>query len=406
MHKRNNKIFFKSCNICNSKNIKAVINLGYHLPADTFINKVDLNKYIPKIKLICKYCSQCSNIQLSNTLAKQFLYNNFKYSYRSGNSLISKKYWENYFQFIINKINIARGTILEIGTNDGYLLKKFPKKNFNLNSYEISKEMNMELKNIGIKSKNYAFEDISKKEIKTNQNKYDVIIANNVLNHSQNINVFFKNIYSLLSPNGYFFLEVPYSPWMIKKNKFELIYLEHSNYFSLVGLNMLAKKNKLFVNDINFFDYHGKMIRLIITKKNSENKKIKKIILNEINFFNSKSIFLKFTKNIEKKKYKFLKKVNLIKKSKDSIIVGVSAGAKTSSFLNTFNLNSNQIDFLTDNSKFKIGKYIPLKNIEIKPDSFLKNKKNIYVFFPTWNIADYLRKKILKLNKNIKFINY
>jgi len=406
MYKRNNKIYFNICNICKSKNIENVINLGYHMPADTFINKKDFNIFIPKTRLVCKFCSNCLNIQLSNTLSKQLIYNKFKYSYRSGNSLISRKYWKQYHSYIKKIIKIEKGNILEVGSNDGYLINQFNKKYFKLYAYEISKEMHTGLKKLKINSKNYAFEDIPKKELISNKNKFDIIISNNVLNHCHNISNFFKNVYSLLSPNGYFFLEVPYSPWMLINNKFELIYLEHINYFSLLGLNKVSNTNNLYINKVDFFDYHGKMIRLLISKNPSKNTKMHNIILKEKKFFKSKSVFFNFSENIKQKKEIFLKKINTIKQDDQSKIVGVGAGAKTSSFLNFFDLNTKHIDFLTDNSKFKIGKYIPLSKIQIKSDLYLKDKKNIYVFFPTWNISNFLKRKIRKLNKHIKFIKY
>jgi len=404
MSKRNHKITFKRCNTCLSNNFKKIIDLGYHTPADTFLKKKQLSIYIPKIKLNCNICKNCFNIQLSSSIRNFFRYNHVKYSYRSSNSIISRKYWDKFYDYIIKFSELKKGNILEIGANDGYLIKKFSSKKINLYSYEVSREMHNILKQISIKSRNIAFEELSKKDLKDNRRKFDVIICNNVLNHCHKLNVFFNNINKLLSENGKFYMEVPYAPWMIKNNKFELIYLEHINYFSLYNLNQLCIRNELNINRVDFFDYHGEMIRLIITKEISKSSNFAKILNKEKKYFSNLNIFKKFMKNIEKKKYEFKTKIKKIKQEKENLIVGMGAGAKASSFLNYYNLKRGDIDFLTDNSREKIGKYIPIKKIPIKSDNKIKFLKNVYVFFPTWNISTFLEKKIKKINTNVKII--
>ena len=132
MFKRNNKITFNFCNICKSKKLINVIDLGYHTPSDTFIKKRDFNKIIPKTKLICKFCKKCLHLQLSKTLSNQYRYNEFKYSYRSSNSSIAKKYWNDYSKYVKKIKAHKKNNILEIGSNDGYLLQKFKKNKVNL----------------------------------------------------------------------------------------------------------------------------------------------------------------------------------------------------------------------------------------------------------------------------------
>lgn len=111
-------------------------------------------------------------------------------------------------------------------------------------------------------------------------------------------------------------------------------------------------------------------------------------------------------KNIKIKKMNFLKKI-LQYKNKNYNIVGIGAPAKGNTFLNFMNLNNNVVDYMTDNSNYKIGKYTPLSRIPIVPDIYLKKiKKKICAFFLIWNLEHILKKKILKINENIKFISF
>jgi SAM-dependent methyltransferase len=392
------------CNICRSSKIRKVIDLGNHTPADTFLNKKNLKLKIPKTRLLCFYCKNCLNIQLKRIVNKEFRYNGVEYSYTSSNSKISREYWNKYYLYIKKKINKNSNNILEIGANDGYLLKKFRKKTHKLYAYEASKKMSLILKKNRINSRNEFFEDISKDSLNKKIFFFDIIICNNVLNHCHKLLIFFNNISSLLSDDGFFCLEIPYSPWMIVNKRFEIIYLEHLNYFSLTSILKLCNQSNLFINKVNFFNYHGQMMRVIISKKKSFFKE-NKILISEKKFFNKKNVFKNFMDSIENKKKKFILKLKNIKK-KNYSVVAVGASAKTSSLINYFNLNNKNLDFVIDNSTHKIGKFIPLRRIPVKSDFFLKKLSKIYIFFSTWNIAKHLKKKLIKINRNIKIIKY
>jgi len=200
-------------------------------------------------------------------------------------------------------------------------------------------------------------------------------------------------------------MEVPYMPWMIEKKKFELIYLEHVNYLMVRSILYLCKITNLYIEQIKFAFYHGRMIRVVISKIKSKNN-FERILLRERNHFRKLIKIKEFTKNIYKRKINFLAKIKKLKVNPKCKIVAIGASAKTNSLLNFFNLNHKYINFITDNSKEKIGKYIINKKIPIKTDRSIKYHRNIYVFFPTWNISDFMKKKLIKINKNINFIKY
>ena len=116
---------------------------------------------------------------------------------------------------------------------------------------------------------------------------------------------------------------------------------------------------------------------------------------------------LKTYKNLESyifnKKSKIQKKILFIKKNK-YFVAGIGAAAKANTLINTFNLNNNHIDFITDASKHKIGKFTPKSRIPIYNDKILSRYENLYAIILSWNISNTLKKKLLKINKKIKFI--
>jgi hypothetical protein len=154
-----------------------------------------------------------------------------------------------------------------------------------------------------------------------------------------------------------------------------------------------------------FPNYHGKMIRIFISTKNNNYKN--KIINHEKKFFNSyKNNFTKFNLKIINIKNDFNKKINKIISEANKVIIGIGASAKANTFLNYMNLDNSKVDYMSDNSKYKVGKYTPGSKIKIISDEDIKKitNKKIYVFFPTWNIKSFLKKKIKKNNKNIIFL--
>jgi SAM-dependent methyltransferase len=376
-------------------------DLGKHPPADTFLTKKQLKLKIPQKQLSCYFCKKCFHIQLKEKINVDQKYNAINYSYTSGNSKISKKYLEKYYQ---NISLYQKKQILEIGANDGFLIEKFKLKN-KIYAVEPSKFMHKILKKKGITSINKYFEIIDKKTLNKFKGKIDLILANNVLNHSHNLTRFLNNLKKIISINGKAIIEVPYSLWMIKNCKFDLIYHEHINYFCLNSLNSLINKSQLYINKVMFTNYHGKMIRIFISPKNTNYQN--NIISYEKRFFHNYKInFLKFNSNLINIKNVFNKKINEILYEKNKVIIGIGASAKANTFLNYLKLDNSKVNYISDYSKYKLGKYTPGSKIKIISDQDIKKfiNKKIYVFFPTWNIKNFLKKKIKKINKNIIFL--
>ena len=165
----------------------------------------------------------------------------------------------------------------------------------------------------------------------------------------------------------------------------------------------------MYLYDYEKSSYHGGTLRVIAKKKNNflnQNfNKINKAIQTEEKFgLFKKKIYINITKRLENKKKILLKKITNYKK-KNFKIVGIGAAAKANTFLCYFNLNNKIIDFVTDASKFKIGKYTPKTRIPIYSDDILK-KKNVKVvaIILSWNISELIKTKLRKFNKNLKFI--
>ena len=393
--------------ITSNKSIK-IFDLGMHPYADTFIEKKDLHRNEPVFPLQCNLNSKTGFIFNKIITSSQERYNLFDYSYTSSNSSYSRKYWKSVYKNINYKILKKNDKILEIGSNDGYLCKQFQKNGFKIYGIDASRKMSKIANKDKIKTFNLIFDKKSSEIVKKKAGSFDVIIANNVLNHSNDPFEFVNSVSNILNKNGYFVFEVPYWLNLVKKKQFDQIYHEHINYFTVKAIQHLLKKTKLFITDIENTEYHGGSLRIFCQKNGTQNNVlIKKFLNDEIKhkLFQS-STYQIIMNELKVRKYKFLKKILKKKLSKNKII-GVGAAAKANTMINFLKLDNDTIDYVTDISPYKIGKYTPLSRIPIVHDKILKQfKKKVYVLILSWNISNILIRKIRNLNNNIVFIKF
>lgn len=393
--------------ISSNKSIK-IFDLGMHPYADTFIEKKYLDRNEPIFPLQCYLNPQTGFIFNKIITSSRERYNLFDYSYTSSNSSYSRKYWKNFYKNINIKILKKNEKILEIGSNDGYLCKQFQKNGFKIYGIDASRKMSKIANKDQIKTFNLIFNKKNSEIVKKKVGSFDVIIANNVLNHSNDPFEFVNSVSDILNKNGYFVFEVPYWLNLVKKKQFDQIYHEHINYFTVKSIQHLLKKTKLFITNIDNTDYHGGSLRIFCKKNGVQNNTlIKKFLrVEEKHKLFQSFTYQKIMNELKVRKYKFLIKILKIKLSNNKII-GIGAAAKANTMINFLKLDNDTIDYVTDISPYKIGKYTPLSRIPIVHDKILKQfKKRIYVLILSWNISNILIKKIKNLNSNLVFIKF
>jgi SAM-dependent methyltransferase len=389
-------------------NIK-IFDLGDHPFADTFISKNDLKKKEPIYPLRCVLDKKSGCIFNEVITSDKKRYNLYDYSYTSSNSNYSKNYWREYAIEFKKKYR-SQGKILEVGCNDGFLLEHLNKKGFETYGCDASKFISNLSKDKKIKVMNYIFDFKNSKKIKKKIGKVDYVIANNVVNHSNNPDDFFKGVKNILNDDGYFIFEQPYWLEMMKTSRIDQIYHEHITYFTIKFSKWLLQRHGLYLYDFEITPYHGGSLRLVAKKNINFNNKNQKKINSGINrevklgLFN-KNIYKNINTKLQNKKKILHKKIDYFKK-RNYKIIGIGAAAKANTFLCYFGLDNKTIDFITDASKFKIGKSTPKTRIPIYADEKLKKiNVKIVAIILSWNISSILKKKLKKLNKNLKFLD-
>ena len=397
------------CLVNQQENYK-IVDLGMHPFADTFISQELLSFAEPIFPLECALNPESGQVQVRYISNDYDRYNLYAYSYTSSNSLYSRSHWDEYYETMISRFDLKNKFIVEIGSNDGYLCNKFINNTKKVLGIDSSKEMCRYAKTQNkIKTENLLFSYENSFKILKEYGKADLIIANNVFNHSNDPLGFARGVNNLLSDNGIFVYELPYWKDTVQSCRFDQIYHEHISYFTVKSSYEILKECNLEIVDVQFIDYHGGSIRVFSKKANKVllDKKIHKLIETEKKegLFELKTYF-NFERKIQYAKFKFLQKIFKLKnENPNSIIIGVGAAAKANTLINYYKLDNQIINYISDSSVFKQGKFTPLSRIPIVDDNIFSKFESPIAIILSWNISSSLKLKLLNINKKIKFIN-
>ena len=396
------------CLVCDSEKLKQIIDLGSHPFADTFIPESRISEPDVTFPLVCDLCLDCGHVQTRYETSPLARYSQIDYSYTSSNSAFSRNHWEEYAKEISNELDIKLNSfIVEIGSNDGYLSEQFLKSGNDVLGVDPSPYMAKLAKERKVETIVGLFDDHISEEILAKHKKADLVIANNVFNHADNPLEFAKAVAKILDSKGSFVFEQPYWVETIKTGKFDQVYHEHVSYFTVKSVKELLSRAGLVIRSAQVVDYHGGSLRIIAQKKENlivECIQSKNMIKEEEHYGTYKiETYEKFMKKILNQRNEFLQKICQLK-IEGNYIVAVGAAAKANIFLNFYKLDNSFIDYVTDASPYKKGKYTPSTRIPIVGDEIFNKYKSVYALILSWNIAPQLKEKLAPINPNIQFI--
>ena len=395
------------CRSCKNKLNLCFIDLGNAPPSNSYLSKKQLNSTEMYYPLQVFICDSCWLAQVIDYAGRDIFFNEF-YPYFSSVSKSFTKHSKKYVDYVIKRFNLKSNNskIVEIASNDGYLLQFFKKKKFKCLGIEPSTNCAKAArkKKINVIEKFFDF-DLAKKLAK--KNTVDLIVANNVLAHVPDINNFVRGISILLKKKGVVTFEFPHLLELIKNNQYDTIYHEHYSYLSLIVVNTIFEKNGLKIFDVQQIGTHGGSLRVFAQKKTYHyyrlEKNVSKIISLEKKYeLNSIKPYKNFQKTAEKNKNELLN--FLIKcKNKNLKVAAFGAAAKGNTLLNYAGIKKDLISFVCDSSKSKQNRFLPGSRIPIYSPNYLTKNKPDYLLILAWNIADEIKDQLKKLNKKTKF---
>jgi SAM-dependent methyltransferase len=393
------------CKACDVSIVNPVFDLGNTAIANNLISKSKLNNVEKTYPLVLYVCPKCFLVQTEQYLDGGEIFDE-DYVYFSSYSehwlLHAKKYTES----IIEKLDLNKSSfVIEVASNDGYLLKNFVDLGIDCLGIEPTKGTAIEAISKGIPTLIEFFNVNLANRLCAEGKKADLVIANNVLAHVPDINNFIRSFKKVLKEGGSITIEFPHVLALIENNEFDTIYHEHFFYFSLYSLCNIFKKHGLSIYDVDKLSTHGGSLRIYIThlgnnidtgkKKNN----VERVVKEELEYgIDTLEYYDSLKENAIRIKLNSLRYL-IEEKVKGKKIIAFGAAAKGNTFLNYCGIDRDIIDFVVDETPYKIGKYMPQSKIPILPfDAIQKNKPDIVIILP-WNHKEEIINKLSFVKK-------
>jgi SAM-dependent methyltransferase len=402
-------MFRTHCLTCRDTELSEIINLGMHPMADTFVSKAHESEADRVYPLICDLCRHCGQIQLRTVTRPEERYVEADYSYTSSNSATSRAHWSDYARQVIARVALPpRSTVVEVGSNDGFLSAEFASLGHGVLGVDPSPVMAELAAARGVRTVTALFGEAVAGEIgETLREPPRLIVANNVFNHANDPLDFVRGVQHLLAPDGTFVFELPYWLRSIEQKKFDQIYHEHVSYFTLTYADRLFRVSGMHVADVEEVDYHGGSIRVYVRRGVRDG--LPEVAHPFLDAERAARLFepetyIRFMDETVRARDSFLEGIYGLHAA-GARLVCVGAAAKGNTFLNYYNLDSSLIDCVTDSSPSKQGKLTPRTRIPIVPDAALAQYDDVFAIILSWNISAALRESLAKINPRITFLN-
>ncbi len=391
----------KKCRFCNESLKNVFVDLGMSPLSNAYLaeDKVENSEIFYPLKAYV--CHKCLLVQLQEFESPKHIFGEYAYFSSYSNSWL--EHAREYTEMAIQRFNISKNSlVVELASNDGYLLKNFKNNDIPVIGIEPAENVAKVAIEEGIPTSiDFFGVELAQKMVDAGSSA-DLIIGNNVLAHVPNINDFVGGIKLLLKPTGVATIEFPHLLQLMNQNQFDTIYHEHFSYFSFLSVSKIFQHHGMHIFDVEELPTHGGSLRLYITHDDTENFKTSKRVADLVDKESKSGLdhlntYRKYSQKVSKWKRDLL--LELIKlKNKGGKIVGYGAAAKGNTLLNYCGARTDIIDYVVDRNPYKVGKYLPGTHIPVKHIDNIKKDKPDYLFILPWN----LKNEIIEQNSFIR----
>ena len=376
----------QNCRLCKSKKLNKIVSIGESPVSEKYSDTGNKNEKQELVPLDLYFCDDCYHVQLIHVVNPDYLWSNFTFK-TSRNKKLDNHY-ENYVENLFSFSNkTEKNFVLDVGSNDGTLLKIFMRKNVKkILGIDPAKNVVEEANKNGVKTIAGYMNKENSEKIKSEHGTADIITANNVYAHVDNMEEITKAIKSILKPNGLFVFEVSYLLDVINKKLLGTIFHEHLIYHSLKPLINFFKKMNLKIIDAQRNDLQGGSLVCYaqhVDGPYTESDRLKKLIeLEEVSELDKKETFNKFSDELINLKKKINNKLDNLLKDKKKIS-GFGSARSATTLIKYLDISS-KINFIVDDNKDKHFKFTPGDKIQVLPSEMIYKNKQDYVIVFAW----------------------
>ena len=379
------------CRHCDSVIKNTFLDLGFAPPSNAYLDSDHLSCHEVHYPLKVNVCEDCWLVQTEDYNDADELFTE-EYAYFSSTSNSFVEHAKKYSQEVIKRFNLSsQSFVMEIASNDGYLLRNFVESSIPCIGVEPTKSTAEASRKLNIEVIEEFFGEVTANKIVNSYQQADLIIGNNVYAHVPDINDFTLGMKASLKSNGVITLEFPHLLNLIKYNQFDTVYHEHFSYLSLQSVNAIFESAGLKVFDVEKLDTHGGSLRVYGCHE-QDSRLISDSVLNllseeNINQLNMTKTYKNFQSKAESVKNNFLEFL-LMQKKKKKKVIAYGAAAKGNTLLNFAGIKTDLIQYVVDAAEAKQNKFMPGSHIPIVSPENLNRIEFDYIVILPWNLSN------------------
>lgn len=380
------------CRFCNNELEYSVIDLGMSPLCQKHVKPEeanDMEKFYPLHAFICHHCWL---MQLEEFASPDEIFAH-DYAYFSSYSDSWLEHARKYTETMITRFGFdSESLVVEIASNDGYLLQWFMKKGIPVLGVDPASNVAIAAREKGVKTEVLFFNKDTAIQLSKQYGKANLLIGNNVLAHVPDIKNFVDGMKEMLSPGGVITMEFPHLQRLIEGNQFDTIYHEHYSYLSFIAVNRIFAHHGITLFDVEELPTHGGSIRIYGKHSDDRTKvvtnRVQELLRRESELgFETIEYYSVFEEKVKETKRKLLDFL-IAAKRKSKTIVGYGAPGKGNTLLNYCGVRTDFIDYTVDMSPHKQGNFLPGTHIPIlHPDAIKETKPDFLLILP-WNLKD------------------
>jgi hypothetical protein len=390
------------CRHCSAPLTHTVLNLGFAPPSNAYLTQADLSKPERYFPLRIKVCDQCWLVQTEDYARADELFSP-EYAYFSSTSSSWLAHAQQYAIKVIHRLRLnAQSLVIEVASNDGYLLKNFVRAGIPCLGIEPTNSTAVAAEQLGIPVIREFFGEELGQQLKAQGQQADLIAGNNVYAHVPDINDFTRGLKSALKPGGTITLEFPHLMRLIEHAQFDTVYHEHFSYLSLQTVGRIFTAAGLRVWNVEELPTHGGSLRVYGCHQDdlrSTQAAVTRVLLDEVRHgLQDLTTYLNFQLRADKIKddlLSFLIEQKRLRKK----VVAYGAAAKGNTLLNYAGIKPDLVEFVCDAARAKQGRFLPGSHIPILHPSEMSSRTFDYVLILPWNIASEVEQQNAELKK-------
>ena len=399
-----NQPTLERCRICGHGGLVPYLDLGVTPLANSYLTKDDLGKSEYRVPLVLALCESCGLSQLTEVVEPDLMFRNYLYV-----SSTSKTFRDHCDELAATAI-LASGAIpgdriVDIASNDGYLLSRFKERGLIALGVDPARNLVADSSARGVETiVDYWSVDVAL-SILQDRGSTRIITATNVLGHVEDLRDFVAGVRAALHRDGVFVLEVPYLLDMIADDEFDTIYHEHLSYFAISPIVRLMAKYDLDVFDVQHFpEIHGGTIRLFVGRHRTPSVAMMVGMMREERFgYREVDAYRKFADRVREKRDRLIRAVQ-VALSSGKIVWAYGASAKGNTLMNYLGLDADSVPVVIDDNPKKWGLYTPGAHMRIAGPEELARSNVSSLLLLAWNFRDEIVRRCRDMGYDGTFI--